>query len=255
MIAMGCAPRDRSSCPLQALIGDAHGLNTLAASAAEARRDGGHLGHAAPGSPPCCSRFPTPRRRRITFEIAIPKLASLYLTHDWNGVVKGLKDFPRRGPPAGRCPCSSAFASWSACGRSCSALTVWAWWLALAQAPLHDRRAFLRAATCAIPVGYVAVTRAGSRPKSAASRSSSTDSCAPPTRSRRSLTGGDVIALAARSTSSSMRVDLRRGRSTTSSASCARGFAASTSKRTSRSWPSARRGRCRRPTRSCEVAR
>ena len=35
------------------------------------------------------------------FEIAIPKLASFYLTHDWNGVVKGLKDFPARRPASG----------------------------------------------------------------------------------------------------------------------------------------------------------
>jgi cytochrome bd ubiquinol oxidase subunit I len=33
------------------------------------------------------------------FEIAIPKLASFYLTHDWNGEVKGIKAFGDVHPP------------------------------------------------------------------------------------------------------------------------------------------------------------
>ena len=33
------------------------------------------------------------------FEIAIPKLASFYLTHDWNGEVKGIDAFAGKHPP------------------------------------------------------------------------------------------------------------------------------------------------------------
>ena len=33
------------------------------------------------------------------FEVAIPKLASFYLTHDWQGEIKGIKSFPDQHPP------------------------------------------------------------------------------------------------------------------------------------------------------------
>jgi cytochrome d ubiquinol oxidase subunit I len=33
------------------------------------------------------------------FEIAIPKLASLYLTYAWDGEIKGIKDFGEQHPP------------------------------------------------------------------------------------------------------------------------------------------------------------
>jgi cytochrome d ubiquinol oxidase subunit I len=35
------------------------------------------------------------------YEISIPKLASFYLTHDWNGEVKGIKEFGDQHPPVG----------------------------------------------------------------------------------------------------------------------------------------------------------
>jgi cytochrome bd ubiquinol oxidase subunit I len=38
--------------------------------------------------------WPDQKEERNIAEIAIPKLGSLYLTHSWNGAVKGLKDFP-----------------------------------------------------------------------------------------------------------------------------------------------------------------
>src|SRR5262249_40219859 len=38
--------------------------------------------------------FPDPKAETNHYEVAIPKLGSLILTHDWNGEVKGLKSFP-----------------------------------------------------------------------------------------------------------------------------------------------------------------
>ena len=44
--------------------------------------------------------WPDQKEERNIAEIAIPKLGSLYLTHSWDGAVKGLKDFPAdRRPP------------------------------------------------------------------------------------------------------------------------------------------------------------
>jgi cytochrome d ubiquinol oxidase subunit I len=141
--------------PLQALVGDAHGLNTLEhqpqkLAAMEALWD------TAPGQPAVLFAIPDSARERNQFEVAIPKLASLYLTHDWNGVVKGLKDFP----PADRPPVAPVFVAFRVMIAMWSimlALTVGAWWLAWRKR-LYTARRFLGAATWAIPVGYVAVT-------------------------------------------------------------------------------------------------
>jgi cytochrome d ubiquinol oxidase subunit I len=43
--------------------------------------------------------IPDSKAQANRFEIAIPKLASFYLTHDWHGEVKGLKDFGDKIPP------------------------------------------------------------------------------------------------------------------------------------------------------------
>lgn len=43
--------------------------------------------------------IPDEEAERNRFEIAIPKLASLYLTHDIDGEVKGLKEWPRQDRP------------------------------------------------------------------------------------------------------------------------------------------------------------
>ncbi|HUC48580.1 MAG TPA: cytochrome ubiquinol oxidase subunit I [Xanthobacteraceae bacterium] len=79
--------------PLQILLGDAHGLNTLEyqpakLAAIEGLWDGGK------GVPASIIGWPDQSAERNLDEIEIPKLGSLYLTHSWDGAVKGLKDFP-----------------------------------------------------------------------------------------------------------------------------------------------------------------
>ncbi len=79
--------------PVQIVLGDAHGLNTLEyqpakLAAIEGLWDGGR------GVPASIIGWPDAAQERNLDEIAIPKLGSLYLTHSWDGAVKGLKDFP-----------------------------------------------------------------------------------------------------------------------------------------------------------------
>jgi cytochrome d ubiquinol oxidase subunit I len=79
--------------PLQIVLGDMHGLNTLAhqpakLAAIEGLWDGGN------GVPASIIGWPDQTAERNLGEIAIPNLGSLYLTHSWDGAVKGLKDFP-----------------------------------------------------------------------------------------------------------------------------------------------------------------
>jgi cytochrome d ubiquinol oxidase subunit I len=79
--------------PAQMILGDLHGLNTLEhqpakLAAMEGLWDGGR------GVPASIIGWPDEAAQTNLGEIAIPRLGSLYLTHSWDGAVKGLKDFP-----------------------------------------------------------------------------------------------------------------------------------------------------------------
>ena len=79
--------------PLQLLIGDLHGLNTLKhqpikIAAMEAHWDGSKPGDLV------LFAWPDEKAETNRFEIAIPKGASLILTHDSNGLFPGLKSVP-----------------------------------------------------------------------------------------------------------------------------------------------------------------
>jgi cytochrome d ubiquinol oxidase subunit I len=141
--------------PLQALVGDAHGLNTLHHQPQKLAAMEG-IWDTGPGQSAVLFAIPDSAMEKNHAEIAIPKLASFYLTHDWNGVVKGLKDFPRADrPPV--IPVFYAFRVMIGMWSIMLTLTAGAWWLAWRK-QLYTSRFFLGAATCAIPVGYVAVT-------------------------------------------------------------------------------------------------
>jgi cytochrome d ubiquinol oxidase subunit I len=53
------------------------------------------------GVPAVLFAIPDQATQSNKYEIAIPKLASFYLTHDWNGEVKGIKEFGDKHPPVG----------------------------------------------------------------------------------------------------------------------------------------------------------
>jgi cytochrome bd ubiquinol oxidase subunit I len=79
--------------PLQVVLGDLHGLNTLAHQPAKLAAMEG-LWEGGRGVPASIIAWPDQSGERNIGEIAIPQLGSLYLTHSWDGEVKGLKDFP-----------------------------------------------------------------------------------------------------------------------------------------------------------------
>lgn len=79
--------------PVQIALGDLHGLNTLANQPAKLAAMEG-LWEGGRGVAASLFAWPDPKDERNLYEIAIPKLGSLYLTHSWDGEVKGLKDFP-----------------------------------------------------------------------------------------------------------------------------------------------------------------
>ena len=84
--------------PLQIIAGDMHGLNTLAHQPAKLAAMEG-LWETQKGAPAVLFALPDGKARENRYEIAIPKLASLYLTHELDGEIKGLNDFDGKHPP------------------------------------------------------------------------------------------------------------------------------------------------------------
>jgi cytochrome bd ubiquinol oxidase subunit I len=84
--------------PLQVVIGDLHGLATLHHQPAKLAAMEG-IWQTQKGASAVLFGLPDEATRSNKYEIAIPKLASLYLTHDINGEVKGLDEFKGKHPP------------------------------------------------------------------------------------------------------------------------------------------------------------
>ncbi|WP_018389801.1 cytochrome ubiquinol oxidase subunit I [Ancylobacter sp. FA202] len=87
--------------PLQAYIGDAHGLNTLKHQPVKIAAIEGHWENepGASGVPLVLFAIPNDETERNDYQIAIPHLGSLILTHSWTDTIQGLKDFPRADRP------------------------------------------------------------------------------------------------------------------------------------------------------------
>jgi cytochrome d ubiquinol oxidase subunit I len=86
--------------PVQIVVGDLHGLNTLKYQPAKLAAMEG-IWETQKGVPAVLFAIPDQATQSNRYEFAIPKLASFYLTHDWNGEVKGIKEFGDQHPPVG----------------------------------------------------------------------------------------------------------------------------------------------------------
>ena len=86
--------------PLQIMVGDLHGLNTLHHQPAKLAAMEG-IWETHQGVPAVLFAIPDQATQSNHYELAIPKLASLYLTHDWNGEVQGIKAVGDQHPPVG----------------------------------------------------------------------------------------------------------------------------------------------------------
>ncbi len=84
--------------PLQIFIGDLHGLNTLEHQPAKIAAMEG-LWKTEKSAPLLVFALPNEAAKRNDAAIAIPKLASLILTHDSDGEVRGLDQFAGKHPP------------------------------------------------------------------------------------------------------------------------------------------------------------
>ena len=84
--------------PIQIFAGDMHGLNTLEHQPQKVAAMEG-LWETQKGAPLLLFALPDEKTRSNRFEISIPKVTSLILTHDLDGEVRGLNEFEGRHPP------------------------------------------------------------------------------------------------------------------------------------------------------------
>jgi cytochrome d ubiquinol oxidase subunit I len=140
--------------PLQILLGDMHGLNTLHTQPAKLAAIEAHWNSEA-RAPLTLFAIPDQKAETNHYAIEVPLLGSLILTHDVNGVVPGLKDYP----PEDRAPTIIPFFAFRimvGAGLVMLAIVLAGLWLRLRK-QLYDRDWFLRALMWASPLGFVAV--------------------------------------------------------------------------------------------------
>jgi cytochrome d ubiquinol oxidase subunit I len=140
--------------PLQVIIGDRHGLNTLEHEPIKIAAMEAHWDGSKPGDFHIIA-WPDATTRTNYFAITIPHGSSLILTHEWNGLFPGLNSVPPQDWP----PLPSVFFAFRimlAVGFfmvTAALFGVWLMW----RGRLFDTRWFLRIIAQTWGVGFVAV--------------------------------------------------------------------------------------------------
>ncbi|NKE45330.1 cytochrome ubiquinol oxidase subunit I [Roseomonas frigidaquae] len=168
--------------PIQIMAGDFHGLNTLEHQPAKVAAMEGHFETHA-GAPLILFGIPNPAEGRVDYRVQIPNLGSLILTHEWNGVVRGLNEWPEDQRP----PVSIVFWSFRimvGIGFLMLGLGLWSLW-ARWRGRLYDMPWLHRAAVLMGPSGFAAVlagwitTEVGRQPWTVYGLLSTADSVSP----------------------------------------------------------------------------
>jgi cytochrome d ubiquinol oxidase subunit I len=141
--------------PIQIFAGDQHGLNTLEYQPAKvAAMEGNYETHA--GAPLILFGIPDDEAEETRYQIAIPKLGSLILTHHADGEVKGLKAFPKEERP----PAEIVFWSFRAMvgiGFAMLGMGLWSLLRRLQEGRLYEDIWLHRTAVLMTPSGFIAV--------------------------------------------------------------------------------------------------
>lgn len=176
--------------PLQIVIGDLHGLNTLEHQPAKLAAIEAHW-ETGGRAPLTLFAIPDEVNETNRYSLDVPVLGSLILAHNANGVIRGLKDWPREDRPPVAIP-FFAFRIMVGIGFVMLALVAWSWWLRI-RGRLFETPWFLRACELLAPLGFIAVlagwvtTEVGRQPWTVYGLLRTTDSVSP------SLTGNDVL--------------------------------------------------------------
>ena len=140
--------------PLQVLIGDLHGLNTREHQPAKIAAMEANW-QTQSRMPLLLFAWPDERAEENRFEIGIPVLGSIILTHERDGIVQGLKDWRPEFRPPVAIP-FFAFRLMVGVGIVVFLLVVLSWWQ-WRRGRLGDTRWFLKLCELASPLGFVAV--------------------------------------------------------------------------------------------------
>jgi cytochrome d ubiquinol oxidase subunit I len=140
--------------PLQLLIGDMHGLNTLKYQPAKIAALEAHW-ETGKNVPLILFAVPDPKEETNHYQLAIPNLGSLILTHEWDGEIRGLKSFPPEDRPTPIIP-FFAFRIMVGIGTIMIAVGIIGSILWLT-GRLYTSRWFLRLLTWVSPLGFLAV--------------------------------------------------------------------------------------------------
>jgi cytochrome bd ubiquinol oxidase subunit I len=140
--------------PIQIFVGDQHGLNTFEHQPAKVAAMEGHF-ETHKGAPMILFGIPDDKAETTHFAIEIPNMASLLLTHSWDGEVKGLKAFPPDERPPALIPFIT-FRVMVGIGVLMLVLGVWSLW-ARYRKTLYSSPWLHRAAVLMGPSGFIAV--------------------------------------------------------------------------------------------------
>ncbi len=153
--------------PIQIVAGDMHGINTLEHQPAKIAALEGDF-NSVPGQPLILFGWPNMKTETTDYEVAIPHLGALVLTHTWNGSIKGLKDFPPQDRPYSP-TVFVAFRLMVGLGFLMAAVGLVSLWLRW-RGRLYETRWLQRLAVFMAPAGFVAllsgwtVTEVGRQP-------------------------------------------------------------------------------------------
>jgi cytochrome d ubiquinol oxidase subunit I len=140
--------------PLQVVVGDLHGLNTVEHQPAKIAAMEAHW-ESRPGAPLIVFAWPDADEERNRFEIAIPKLGSLILHHDVNAAVTGLKEFAPADRPSVLVP-FFGFRVMVGIG-VLMLVAAWTGLVLLVRGKLLDARWYLKLLPWMVPSGFVAL--------------------------------------------------------------------------------------------------
>lgn len=154
--------------PVQALVGDQHGLNTREYQPAKIAAIEGLWDTEQGGTALNLFGIPDMQAETTRYAVSVPHLGSLILTHSWDGEIKGLKSFPPDERP------NSTLVFWTfrvmvGLGLLMIVLGVLGWILRRRGA-LYESRGFQRFALAMGPTGFVTLlagwitTEAGRQP-------------------------------------------------------------------------------------------
>jgi len=176
--------------PLQIVLGDLHGLNTLKYQPTKLAAIEAHW-NTESHAPLTLFAIPDQQGETNHAAVEVADWGSIILTHDANGVVPGLKDVPPdQRPPVG--VTFFAFRIMVGLGIIMFLVVLTALILRMWR-KLYDSRWFLRACEFAAPIGFLAIlagwttTEVGRQPWTVYGLMRTADSVSP------SLTGGDVL--------------------------------------------------------------